>query len=246
MGLEDDNRTTAELILQLRSSFFSSEFEQVAKTLMEREEQMKERYWKLKTKAREEKDVIFKENVKLKDELKLKEEEIEVLRKQIAEYQNKVRVCENCLDDDKVLSSEKKVKESMGSSINLTERCTPPRFAEKKDIKHKSDAKLPEIIDLDDDDDDDQGKRVSNEMKRECIIDFDDLEFVSSIERRRAPKKTKREHHGESTKISPVLEKMELDPEPDSDSDTENVTRLYMSSIAKVKKAKDGWKSESN
>ncbi|KAI7749272.1 hypothetical protein M8C21_009284 [Ambrosia artemisiifolia] len=196
MGLEDDNRTTAELILQLRSSFFSSEFEKVAKTLMEREEQMKEMYWKLKTKAREEKDVIFKENVKLKDELKLKEEEIEVLRKQIAEYQDKVRVCENCFDDDKCLSSEKKVKESMGSSINLTERCTPPRFAEKKDIKHKSDAKLPEIIDLDDDDDDDdnQGKQ--------------------------------------------------LDPEPDSDSDTENVNRSYMSSIAKVKKAKGGWKSE--
>ncbi|MFS8029880.1 hypothetical protein Hanom_Chr17g01527501 [Helianthus anomalus] len=253
MGLKDDNPTVADLILQLQSSFFSSEFQQVAKTLTEREEHIKDEYLKLKKKAEEEKYAMFNENLKLRDQLKKKEDEIDAMKKLIDEYERKVRVYENRFDD-KGLGLEKKAKESMGSSLNLAESFRPPAFTKKEGSKRKLEVKSYEIINIDDDDD--QGRRVTDEVKREYKYNTydDDLEVISSTKRRRAAseikttpgsKETKSEHHDESAKIT---KKIELDSpeEPDSGSDTEKINKIYMSSISKVKKHKEEWKSESD
>ncbi|KAJ0666091.1 hypothetical protein HanPI659440_Chr17g0663041 [Helianthus annuus] len=245
MGLKEDNPTVEDLILQLQSSFFSAEFQQVAKTLTEREEHIKDEYLKLKKKAEEEKDAIFKENMKLRDQLKKKEEEIGAMKKLIDEYKRKTRVYENRFDD-KGLGLEKKAKESMGSSLNLAESCRPPGFTKKEGSKRKLEAKSHEIINIDDDDD--QGKRVTDEVKREYIynIDDDDLVVFPSTKRRRAASEIKTTPGSKETKK--ITKKIELDSpeEPDSGSDTEKINKAYMSSISKVKKHKEEWKLESD
>lgn len=122
--------TAAELISQLRSSFFPHEFDSVAKTLTDREQRMKHRYLNLKAKAKEEKDQLSDELEKKQSEidavclelkmvnearlcenqeLRNKQVEIDVMMKRIADYERKVRV----------LSPEKVGKESMGSSVHL-------------------------------------------------------------------------------------------------------------------------------
>ncbi|XP_076922541.1 uncharacterized protein LOC143584350 [Bidens hawaiensis] len=57
----------------------------------------------------------------------------------------------------------------------------------------------------------------------------------------------KKEHLDKSAKTSPLFEKDALDvSEPDFGSDIEQVQKLYTSSIAKLRKQKEGWKSESD
>ncbi|KAI3812784.1 hypothetical protein L1987_17496 [Smallanthus sonchifolius] len=169
MDVEAASPTVEELISQLRSSFFSLEFQHVAKTLIEREEQMNDKYLKLKTKAQQEKDLLISENLKLNDELKKKQNEIDAIRKLNDEYERKFRVYEKrCLDfDHKVLNLEKLAKESVcfrSSSVSLENKeqkdCAAESnretlFCEKKDSKKKTEPKLKEIIHIDDDDDDD-------------------------------------------------------------------------------------------
>ncbi|KAK1438493.1 hypothetical protein QVD17_04302 [Tagetes erecta] len=219
---ETASPSTEELISQLRSSFFSNEFQSVAKTLMEREHKMKEKFFKLKTNAEEEKRHLVSENLKYKnelkknkqfeidamkkinDELKKKQTEIEAMKKVNDEYERKVRVLEKrCLDlDDKVLGLEKMALASACSSVNLekkdcaAESCRPPLFSEKEDSKKKAEPKFLEIIDIDDDDDDkvDKGKWVPEEIKREYNMDDeDDLKYVSTIKRKRVSNELVRE-----------------------------------------------------
>ncbi|KAI7749271.1 hypothetical protein M8C21_009283 [Ambrosia artemisiifolia] len=187
-GSKDASSTAEELVLHLQSSFFPLEFHYVAQTLKNREEQN----IKLKRKAEEEKDVIIKENVKLKDQLKKQRKKIDEMRKEKRKYDRKFKVLNNDLKKKQKELKEKEeemdvlrnmndelkeqlAKKSMGSGNeqkDCAESCRPPYFSEK-DSMQKAEPKLNEIIQIDDDDDDlefistNKRRRVSDDIKTE-------------------------------------------------------------------------------
>ncbi|KAK1431979.1 hypothetical protein QVD17_08818 [Tagetes erecta] len=70
-----------------RSSFFSNEFQSVAKTLKEREQNMKEKFFKLKIKSEDENLYLISKNLKYKNELKKnKQYEIDAMKTRKAEF----------------------------------------------------------------------------------------------------------------------------------------------------------------
>ncbi|KAL8201033.1 hypothetical protein R6Q57_012372 [Mikania cordata] len=201
--------TVEELISKLRSSFFATEFQYVAKTLKEREQNIEQKYLKLLAKVEEEKSLLLSENQKLttkvgeekgllltanqklNDELKKKQNEIDAMRKLNTEHERKLRVyAKRFLDfDDNVPNLEKIAKESMGSGINLenkeqkdraAESNRSPLFSEKNDSKNKTEPNLPQIILLDDHDDDD-----------------DDHKCISTLKRKQFTKETKKEYNAD-------------------------------------------------
>ncbi|XP_076883197.1 uncharacterized protein LOC143531884 [Bidens hawaiensis] len=138
----------------------------------------------LKKKAEEEKELLVLENLKLVDELKMKQNEIDAVMKVIAEHEGKTRVCKNrsLESDSKVFSSEKLAIESVGSGKEKKDCASEsdrkqPLVSVKKDSKRKTEVKLPEIIDIDDDD----LEFVPTNKRRQVLNEKTELRYVSRL-----------------------------------------------------------------
>ncbi|CAI9274499.1 unnamed protein product [Lactuca saligna] len=109
--------TVKELISLLRSSFLASEFQDVEKILVEREDHMRDQCNELRKKAEtfeKEKDVLSIKNQKLNDEMKKKQREVDALRKENLEYKDQIKVLnsEKCRVSKSALEDELKMKQS--------------------------------------------------------------------------------------------------------------------------------------
>ena len=124
MGLKEDPRSECrsptpfpsvkDLISQLRSSFFATEFERVEKTLIEREEHTNEKHAELEKtieSLQKEKDLLISEKMKLNKELHKKQKESENLRVENVKYCDKIRVLSGKVSRNLEVEDDLKKKE---------------------------------------------------------------------------------------------------------------------------------------
>ncbi|XP_071703676.1 uncharacterized protein [Rutidosis leptorrhynchoides] len=254
--------TIPELIYELRSSFFGSDFQNLATKFTEHEELLKKKYNDLKKKSEEEKRLLISEKSKLINDLKKKKTEIEALQKQNDEYVEKVRVYEKLMMD---LEKRVQVLQDIADKCeaNQLQKTTPAESirpvlsSEKGDPTKITETKSKEIIEIESDDDDDDDvvdddqlvgtlkrRRVSNEVKKEHNSD---LKSTSTVNPNRASKVIKLESKSNDYVDNTPTEVNK--PENLDESNSQPVTyidkvdEVYKSVAAKLKKQKE-WKSE--
>ncbi|XP_071696102.1 uncharacterized protein [Rutidosis leptorrhynchoides] len=246
-GSSTTSPTVPELISELRSSFFASDFQILATKFTEHEEIMDKRYNELKNKSEEEKNLLLSEKLKLKKDLKKKETETEALKKENDECEKKVRVCKKLYMDliKRVIVLEEKAEEF--------EEMSRPDLSNKKGHSTKrTETKLQEIIEIVDNDDDDdvvddddqyigtlKRKRVAEEIKKRYNSD---LESSSSVKTKRASKDSNSDYVDYNQTVTQKRKNLEESPSQQiTSTDTKKVEK---STAAKMKIRKEKWESE--